>query len=100
MHTFSEDYKIASEIAAAYGFTLNRELGFSDAEPFALETDIFRWEEMALLGTRREPGYRYLRWKRPIYRFTGYFGESLRPYYGPEPTAKIDSLAYGCYEVF
>lgn len=83
LHTHSEDYVIANQIANKYDITLNNK-GFSDNELSIKMKDIVEQSLYTKLGFHKQMYFNLFFNKDTVYHFTGGGGECLRDYWqGP-----------------
>lgn len=97
LHTHAEDYAIASQIAAHYGFELNRPLPELKFLNYSL-TDVFNMD-LYHLQTLHRDGYIKIMWKKSVdklYSVSGHGGESLRDYWFGEPKKFLDGKLGAC----
>lgn len=95
LHTHAEDYAIASQIAAHYGFELNRPLPESKFLNYSL-TDAFNMDLYHLQTLHKDI---YIERKKSVdklYVVSGDGGESLRDYWFDEPKDFLDGQIGAC----
>ena len=94
-YTFDEDYKMSSGIAAAMGFTLNDESGFTGERlNFSLE-DSLRIPFFSKMQTHNQMQHKLSRYENTHFKITGGGGETVRDYWHSRITAKnfMDSMS-------
>lgn len=84
LHTHSEDYKIASEIAEHYGFKLNKDIFSKDSICYSLE-DIINIVFYNKISFHKEMWYKYRKFKEKRYFVSGSGGESIRNHWNLTP---------------
>ncbi len=76
-HTHKDDYEIASEIAACYGFELNRSVLKTERDPISLEESVSLVSSVSLCFTK-QMNFLVGPLKEPRYRITGAGGATIR----------------------
>lgn len=77
LHTYNEDYEIASQIAREYGFSLNGSFPANDFINYSLE-DALNIELYSKMGFHKEPYLMERKYENKIYCVTGMGGEAVR----------------------
>ncbi len=84
IHTFGEDFKIASQIASQYGLALNRDVFSVNQIPLQFR-DIINHSFYTKLGFHKQMYFHYTYNLEPVYAFSGMGGESLKNYWKAIP---------------
>lgn len=96
LHTHKEDFEIASQIAAHYGFFLNNHQNLvSDPVPFDTR-DIWAVSFYTKLGFHRQLFFKNSRHNLRQFMFTGNGGENIRDYWREDEEAYIEKALKRC----
>ncbi|MBO6293068.1 MAG: hypothetical protein J6N51_12575 [Selenomonas sp.] len=80
LHTHKEDLEIATEMSQKFAFPLNVNTVTRTGRPYTLQESL-DISSMIMLGFHKEMHFKNICYDKPMYKFTGSGGESLRGYW-------------------
>ena len=99
LHTHTEDYEIATELAQRYGFKLNRPLGVRNRKAFTLQ-ETWKLSFDAKLGVHQEMYFKEEKALERKYTFTGGGGECIRSYVPETEEAFTEKSVQRCERLY
>lgn len=99
LHTFSEDYKIASDIAKYFGFELNKNQSQMRRKAYTV-SDLMNMAVCSKWGIHKQLFYPPVKYEKHIYQFSGVSGEGVRYFSNATESELVNGIktAASCFD--